>query len=327
MVIDSHAHIIVPEITRAAAPDEAWRPQVSWTGSGTLLEINGRQQRSAIQPFTDIDMILEAQGPAGVDRIVLAPWVGLTGYDKDVDEGIRISRIQNEALARIAQEHAARVSVLGNVPLQEPEVAARELAEVMQLPGMVGVQIATLVRGVYLGDDRFRPFWAAAEELGALVFIHPTMGGLSVSPFSEYYMQNSVGNPLETAITAAHMVIAGVMEAHPALKVLLAHGGGALMSLRGRLRHAHSFQKQARARLQEPVDASFKRFSYDTITHDVDLLRALVDYVGVDQLLCGSDYPFDMGAARPGEIVRQLGLDPVAEEKILSGNARRIMGI
>jgi aminocarboxymuconate-semialdehyde decarboxylase len=327
MVIDAHAHIIVPEITLDAAPNETWRPKVTWTGDGTLLEINGRSQRSAVQPFSDIEAILAAQGPAGVDRIVLAPWVGLTGYDKDADEGLRISRIQNEALAGLAQRYPQQVSVLGNVPLQDPELAARELAEVMKLPGMGGVQIATLVRGTYLGDDRFRPFWAAAEELGALIFIHPTMGGLSVPPFADYYMQNTVGNPLETAITAAHMVMGGVMEAHPRLKVLLSHGGGALMSLRGRLRHAHSFQTQARKRLVEPVDASFKRFYYDTITHDVEVLRALVDYVGVDQVVCGSDYPFDMGAARPGDIVRQLGLDAESEAKILSGNAARLLGL
>lgn len=327
MIIDAHAHIIVPEITRDAAPEEAWRPRVTWTGSGSLLEIGGRQLRSAVQPFVAIEAILEAQVAAGVDRLVLSPWVGLTAYDRPPEEGLRISRIQNEALARLAEAHPKQVSALGNVPLQDPELAARELEAVMALPGMGGVQIATLVQGTYLGDARFAPFWAAAEQTGALVFIHPTMGGLSVPPFAEYYLQNTVGNPLETAITAAHMVMAGVMERHPRLKVLLAHGGGALLSLRGRLCHAHSFHPQARARLQEPPDESIRRFYFDTITHDLELLRQLLAFAGAERVLLGSDYPFDMGVARPATIVRALELPPAAEALVLGGNAARLLGL
>jgi aminocarboxymuconate-semialdehyde decarboxylase len=109
--------------------------------------------------------------------------------------------------------------------------------------------------------------------------------------------------------------------------VLLAHGGGAIMSLRGRLRRAHSFQPQAQARLSEPFDQSLKRFYFDTITHDADVLRALVDYAGVDHILLGSDYPFDMGVERPAEIVRALALPAEDEALILGGNAARLLGI
>ncbi|HMQ30919.1 MAG TPA: amidohydrolase family protein [Chloroflexaceae bacterium] len=327
MVIDAHAHIIVPEATAEAPADGDWRPRVTWTGDGTLIEHRGRALRSAVRPFVEIEAILAAQGPAGVDRLVLSPWVNLAGYDLPAEEGLRVSRVQNEALARLAQAHPGRVSALGNVPLQEPELAARELEAVMALPGLGGVQIATMVRGVYLGDPRFEPFWAAAAALGALVFIHPTMGGLSVPPFAEYYMQNTVGNPLETAITAAHMVMAGVLERHPGLRVLLAHGGGALLALRGRLRHAHSFHPQARARLQEPPDVSIGRFYFDTVTHDAELLRQLVAFAGAERVLLGSDYPFDMGAARPAEIVRGLELPPADEALILGGNAARLLGL
>jgi aminocarboxymuconate-semialdehyde decarboxylase len=121
------------------------------------------------------------------------------------------------------------------------------------------------------------------------------------------------------------MVVAGVMERHPRLRVLLAHGGGALLAVRGRLRHAHAFQSQARSRLTEPIDDSIRRFHFDTLTHDDALLRALIDYAGHERVLLGSDYPFDMGDARQVKNVRALGLAPEVEHAILAGNAERIL--
>jgi aminocarboxymuconate-semialdehyde decarboxylase len=185
--------------------------------------------------------------------------------------------------------------------------------------------VAASVRGAYLGDERFEVFWAAAERTGALVFIHPTTRGFDVSALGDHYLWNTVGNPMETTVTAAHMVMAGVLERHPELRVLLAHGGGALPALRGRLRHAHGFQPQARSRLSEPVDESLRRFYYDTITHDAGLLRSLVDYVGAGHVVLGSDYPFDMADARPAETVRECRLDAAQEQAILAGNAVRLL--
>jgi aminocarboxymuconate-semialdehyde decarboxylase len=246
--------------------------------------------------------------------------VPLLYYDADPGEGLRRARIQNEALAKLVGD---RVAALGAVPLQDPELAAGELERVMER--LSGVEVAASVRGVFLGDDRFEPFWTAAEATGALVFVHPTTRGFDLPAFQDYYLWNTVGNPLETATTAAHMVMAGVMERHPRLRVLLAHGGGALLALRGRLRHAHGFQPQAKARLTESPEDSIRRFHFDTLTHDDALLRALIDYAGHDRVLLGSDYPFDMGDARHVDTVRGLGLDPEAEAAILGGNAERIL--
>ncbi|MFQ5859568.1 MAG: amidohydrolase family protein [Anaerolineae bacterium] len=327
MIIDAHAHIIVPEITREAAGHEVWRPRVVWEDSRQVVEFAGKRIKSAIREFVHIEALLEAQSSAGVDRVLLCPWVSLLHYDAEPNEGLRISRIQNEALARLAQRYPDRVSALGTVPLQDPELAARELEGLMKEPGLRGVEIAASVRGTYLGDDRFRPFWAAAGSTGMLVFIHPTTRGFGLPVFNDYYLWNTVGNPLETTITAAHLIMAGVMETHPQLKVLLAHGGGAILSLRGRVRHAHTFQPQAKLRLKESPDQSLKRFYFDTVTHDSELLRALVHYVGPDHVLLGSDYPFDMGVARPAEIVRALELPAADETKILGGNASRLLGL
>jgi aminocarboxymuconate-semialdehyde decarboxylase len=316
MTFDVHAHVIVPEIIG----DEPWQPRV-WHDSGNqVVELRGKRIRAAVQEFVDIDGILAAQDEAGVERVLLSPWVPLLYYDVDPEEGLERARIQNEALARLVGE---RVAALGAVPLQDPELAARELPDLMR--SLRGVEVAASVRGVFLGDDRFEPFWEAAEETGALVFVHPTTRGFDSPAFQEYYLWNTVGNPLETAVSAAHMVMAGVMERHPGLRVLLAHGGGVLLALRGRLRHAYSFQPQAQSRLREPPEESIRRFYFDTLTHDDSLLRALIDFAGPDHVLLGSDYPFDMGDARHVDTVRALGLAPDVETAILAGNAERML--
>ncbi|MDI6772727.1 MAG: amidohydrolase family protein [bacterium] len=325
MIMDGHAHIIVPEATRDAGI-ESWRPHVRWEDGKQIVEAGGRQIRSALHEFVRIEAILRFQESRGIGRTLLCPWVPLLGYELEQEDGLRACRVQNEALARLVESYPGRVAALGAVPLQVPDLAARELEALMAGRRLRGVEVAADVRGVPLGDDRFLPFWAAAADTGALVFIHPTTRGFDIAALGGYYMWNTVGNPLETTITAAQMVMAGVMEKYPRLKVLLAHGGGALMCVRGRLRHSHSFQPDARSRLRESPDTSLRRFFYDTVTHDSDLLRSLVEYAGADHVLLGSDYPFDMGVADPVGDVRGLGLSTVAEAAILGGNALRLLG-
>ena len=324
MTFDVHAHVIVPEITG----EETWRPKVWRDDAGKqVVELGGKQIRAAVQEFVDIDRILAAQDEAGVDKVLLCPWVPLLYYDADPQDGLARARIQNEALSRLVREHPDRVAALGAVPLQDPELAARELSAVVEDGALRGVEVAASVRGVFLGDDCFAPFWEAAEETGALVFVHPTTRGFDSPAFQDYYLWNTVANPLETATTAAHLVVSGVMERHAGVRVLLAHGGGALMAVRGRMRHAHGFQPQARARLRESPDDSIRRFYFDTLTHDDGLLRALIQYVGHEHVLLGSDYPFDMGDARHVETVRGLDLDQEVEAAILAGNAERLLGL
>jgi aminocarboxymuconate-semialdehyde decarboxylase len=326
VTVDMHAHVIVPEITREAGDGEPWRPHVFRDDGGAqVVEMGGKEIRSAIAEFVNIDDILATQEEAGVERVLLCPWVPLLYYDADPDEGLKRARIQNEALARLVRDDPNRVSALGAVPLQDPTLAAAELRALMEAGVLRGVEVAASVRGVFLGDDRFEPFWDAAAATGALVFVHPTTRGFDSAAFQDYYLWNTVANPLETATTAAHMVVAGVMERHPELRVLLAHGGGALLAVRGRMRHAHGFQPQASARLQESPEDSIRRFYFDTLTHDDQLLRALIDYAGPDHVLLGSDYPFDMGDARHVDTVQALGLNAEMEAAILAGNAERLL--
>ena len=312
MIVDAHAHVIVPELLRDAAPEEAWRPSVSRSGGAQVVELDGRTIRSAVHEFVDLDGIFAAEQAAGIDHVVLCPWVPLLFLDAPAAEGAARCRLQNDALAELVRARPDAVSALGAVPLQEPELAAAELEALMAAGELRGVEIAASVGGTFLGDERFEPFWEAAESTSALVFIHPTTRGFQGPAFADYYLWNTVGNPFETTITAAHMVMAGVMERHPDLRVVLAHGGGALPALRGRLRHAHAAVAAARARLTEPPEASIRRFYFDTVTHDPAVLRALAGFVGADHIVLGTDHPFDMGDPDPVATARRAGLDPDA---------------
>jgi aminocarboxymuconate-semialdehyde decarboxylase len=295
VVVDSHAHVIVPGLGA----------ETEWVDGAQVVRFGGREIRSAVREFVDVGRILEEQDAAGVDVVVLCPWVNLCGRDPAQ---------QNEALAAMVGD---RVAALGTVDAEQPD----ELRELMRDGRLSGVEVPASIDGAYLGDARFRDFWAAAEETGAVVFIHPTTRGFSDPVFERHYMWNTVGNPLETTITAADLVLAGVLDDHPRLKILLAHGGGAILSLRGRIAHEQTFHPPRR-----DVLAALRRFHFDTVVHDADVLRALVAFAAPDHVLCGSDYPFDMGVERPAEIVRALGLDADDEAAILGGNALRLLG-
>lgn len=325
--IDLHAHVIVPEILREAAPDEEWRPRIWTEGERRVVEMGGRQVRAGVREWSDVVQVLTDQDDAGTDMVVLSPVVMLLGHDAEPEEGLRRARLQNEGLARLVTEHPDRIGALGTVPLQDPQLAAEELRRIMADGVLAGVELAASVGGTYLGDERFAPFWAAAEETGALVFIHPTTRGFPAPVFQEHYLWNAVGNPLETTVTAAHLIMTGTMERHPGLRVLLAHGGGAILSLRGRLRHCHSFQPDARSKLTESPEDSLRRFLFDSVVHDPALLRILVDTVGADRVVLGSDHPFDMGDLTPAATVREAGLAPGDEAAVLGGNAARLLGL
>jgi aminocarboxymuconate-semialdehyde decarboxylase len=294
-VVDAHAHVIVPGLGA----------DVSWRDGAQVIEFGGREIRSAVREFVDVERIVEEQDRAGVDLVVLCPWVNLLG--REVER-------QNERLASMVGE---RVAALGTVDLERPD----QLRELMADGRLAGVEVAASLDGAYLGHERFRDFWSAAEETNALVFIHPTTRGFQLPLMDEHYLWNTVGNPLETTITAAHLVMTGVLDDHPDLHVLLAHGGGALPALRGRLAHEQAFHPPRR-----DVLGAIRRFYVDTVVHDVEVLRELVTFFGAEHVVCGSDYPFDMGIERPAEIARALGLPAAQEGAILASNALRLLG-
>ena len=327
LIIDCHCHVIPAEMTTAAVP-ERWRPQLGRDEDGRQsVTLGGRMIRSIVGEFTDIDVMLGQAAEQGVDHLLLSPWIMLLPTGADPAEAREVCRLQNAALAALAAGRPDRVSVLAAVPLQAPAVAADCLREAMRLPEVRGAEIPGSVGGRYLGEPGFEPFWAAAEETAALIFVHPTTTGFGLEALQSRYLWNSVGNPLETAVTAAHLVTAGVLERHPGLKVLLAHGGGGIHALRGRLRRAYDVRPEASAESARGPDANLRRLYYDTLTHDRAMLADLVAFAGADRVLLGSDRPFDMGTDRPVEEVRAVGLLEQDQDLILGRNAQQLIGI
>lgn len=323
-IIDVHAHIIVPEITREAAPAETWRPNVIWENGKQVVEWAGRRLSSARREFVRPERVLTELEQSGVDGALLCPWVSLVRYGAPAAEALAACQVQNDALAALAQSHPGRVAALGITPLQDVPQAVAELERLMQC-GLKGVEVGSQVNGVYLGDARFRPFWEACQALGALVFIHPMEGGVRTE-LREYYMWNVVGNPMETTVTAAHLILSGVMDTYPDLKIILAHGGGTAPYLRGRWDRGHAIRPEISQVIGRPPSEYLKRFYFDTITHDPAVLRWLVEFAGPGQVLLGSDYPFDMGNERPADFVRAAGLGAEAEASILGGTAAGLLG-
>jgi aminocarboxymuconate-semialdehyde decarboxylase len=323
LIIDTHIHIIVPEITRAVMGD-GWCPDVGWADGRQYVEFDGKRISSALREFVDIETILLGQDEAGVDKILLTPWSSLFAYDLDLETSLRFNQIQNDGLAKLVSQYGERVTALGTVPLQDVETAVTELKRCVEELGLPGVEIGTNVNGTYLGDDRFRPFWAAVDSLGALVEIHP-VPGVGGPTNREYYLWNAFANPAETALTAAHMILSGLLEAYPALKICLVHGGGHLPYQIGRLDRAYEMRPEAQKKITKPPSHYFKQFYFDTVVHSEKALAYLIDLVGPDQVMLGSDYPFDMGSERPGDTVNKLDITAEAKAKIFGGNAAGLM--
>jgi len=325
VIVDAHAHIIVRAAAAGPGASGSWRPQITEEAGRSRIYAEGRQLTSVAREFTDPGRMAEEAAAQGVGHLLLSPWVRLLPFGYPLPEARQICKIQNDALGDLVAVDPSRFSALGAVALQDPVTAARDLRTVMAA-GLSGVELTPEIAGRYPGDDAFRPFWEAAEDTGAVVFIHPATRGLALPVFGDYYLWNSVANPVETAIAAAHLVMAGVLERHPALKILLAHAGGALWAVRGRLRRAHAQVPAARARLRESPDASLALLYHDTVTHDQALLRRLIEDAGPDHVLLGSDRPFDMGSDDPVGEVRGLGLPAAAEAAVLGGNVMRLLG-
>jgi aminocarboxymuconate-semialdehyde decarboxylase len=325
MVIDTHAHIIVPEILREANPAEEWRPRVVWDNGRQFVEYGPKRIGSAMREFVSPEKILAEIKIFGVDAVLLCPWVSLVRYEARPEESLAGCQVQNDALSSLVKKYPTQIAALGMIPLQDVALAIKELERLMK-SGLKGVEIGTHVNGVYPGDARFRPFWEACESLGAFVFIHPVEGG-GRAELRDYYMWNVIGNPMDTTIAAGHLILSGVMDTYPHLKILLAHGGGTLPYIHGRLDRGFKTRPEISKVISKPPTEYLRQFYFDTITHDATVLHGLVDLVGAHHVLLGSDYPFDMGNENPVDFVHSAQLTAQDELAILGGNARRLLDL
>jgi aminocarboxymuconate-semialdehyde decarboxylase len=247
-------------------------------------------------------------------------------YDQEASAAAAFASIQNDQIARHVKAYPGRCMGIATLPMQAPQRAADELARAVRTLGLRGAMIGSNAVGKNLDDPSFEPLWAAAAELGALVIVHPN-NVAGADRLRSYYLNNLIGNPLDTTIAAACLVFGGVLERHPKLKVLLVHGGGFVPYQAGRWVHGWQVRAEPKANVKQSPQPWIDRFFYDTILHAKPQLEFLVASVGAPRVLLGSDYPYDMGT---GECVRQvkaLSIPDADKEQVLSGNALRLLDI
>lgn len=275
--------------------------------------------------FYDLEAKLAHMDGLGIDVSVLsiAPTLFLYWLE-DVAAAADFARQANEAMADFARRSGGRLYAMATVPLQDAEAAATELRHAVRELGHRGALIGTTMEDVPLDDPRLEPFFAEAEALGVPVVLHPYYVG-SRPQFADFYMTNLIGNPLETCVAATRMIFSGFLDRHPSLEVVLVHAGGFLPYQIGRLDHGYAVRQETRGAIQQPPSAYLRRFHYDTITHAARPLAFLVDLVGADRVVLGTDIPFDMADERFGEHLAML--EGEARAMVEGGNAARLFGL
>jgi len=238
VTVDMHSHVMVPEAAALTQPhiDLAKVPLAHFATDDTKA-LNRKQDADRRPNMVDMAVRLADMDAAGIDVQVIMPPPPQCTYAVPLGIGIAAARIVNAGLASFAAQKPERFAAIGTVPMQDGPAAAAELERSMREDGMKGAQILTSVNGLELSDPRFAPFWAKAEELGAVVLIHPN-GFTEAGRMSRFYFNNVIGNPLETTLALHYLIFDGVLERHPALKLVAVHGGGYLASYSGRIDHA-----------------------------------------------------------------------------------------
>ncbi len=246
-------------------------------------------------------------------------------YWADAALGARLARLYNDELAAAVAGCPDRLAGLATVPLQDVPAASAELERAIRDLGLRGVYIGSNICGKDLDHPDLLPFFARAEALGAPIFIHP-IDILGVERLRDYYLHNGLGNPFDTAVAAARLIFGGVLDRFPRLRVCLAHAGGALPFLVGRLDRVYRVRTEARTNIHRRPTAYLRRFTFDTITHHEPALQYLVALVGADRVALGTDYRFDMGTLDPVKAVRGLrGLTRPERAAILGGVAAKLL--
>jgi aminocarboxymuconate-semialdehyde decarboxylase len=268
--------------------------------------------------------MLEGLDRRRLDAAAIGPSPGQFFYWADPDLGEQIAQLMNDGIAALAKDHGDRMVGLGTLPMQDAERAARELERGVAHLGLRGVEICTHINGRDLDDPRFAPVFAAAARLGAPIFLHPQNWG-EMRRLRDYHLWNLVGFPTETAVAAARLIVGGVFERCPDLKIILAHGGGYFPYQIGRLDHGYRVRSELHARLPRRPSEYLGGIYCDSLTHNALALRFLVDRLGDDHVVIGTDYPFDMGDETPVETVRACGLGREREARVLGGNLARLL--
>lgn len=316
--IDIHAHCAVPEAL--ALMD---------------LKLGGPGLRDDLDMASERETRLAAMDAQGVDMQALSinpNWYRVENRDK----AAKIIDIQNEALAEACAAMPDRFVAFASVALQFPDLAAEQLETGVRKYGLRGAAVGGNVAGAELADRRFDPFWAKAEELGVLVFIHPQADGAPTELGRRFegngYLSNVIGNPLETTIALSHLIFEGALDRHPGLKICAAHAGGFLPSYAGRMDHGCKVRPDlcaagAHGGIEKAPSEYLKQLYFDTMVFRPEGVRHLAAEVGVSQLMIGTDYPYPWTEEAVDLILATPELSDDEKVAILGGNAERLLGL
>src|SRR3954467_2590093 len=325
--IDIHPPV-VPENFPAYAGsgrDVPWPSMAPAHACHRHVMISGNVYRTVADGSWSVPRRIEDMGAMRITRQAISPMPELLSYWLPLADAKVLIRYLNDQIAAMIGQAPDRFIGLGAVPLQDVDAAIRELEYCKSLK-FSGVEIASHVNGVSIGDARFEPFFAAAEKLGAAIFVHalrPAGQDRIVGPFSE----QAVCFPGDIGLACASMITGGIGARHPRLRIAFSHGGGVMSILLARLVRAwHAFPK-AKEALPESPAVTAKRFYYDHLVFDPANVRHVVQTFGASQGVIGSDYPFTMGDPEPVKTLEAAGFDAATIAAISSGNAKRFLGI
>ncbi len=326
--IDFHAHVIAPAARELA--EQARREGRAQEGPPQTNAESAEHNRKLAQEryeadFAQLDRRLARMDKQQIEMEVLSPSPETYNYWAEADLAERMVRANNEYIAELVQKHPQRFTGISAVAMQHPDLAARQVREAVRDFGLKGIEVSGSPGGADLDDSRFEPVWQAVEEHDAVVFIHPA-GCVIGSRLLDYYLNNLIGNPLDTTIALSRLIFGGVLDRFPGLKIVGAHGGGFLPSYVSRSDHGYAVRPECQ-RIQHPPSWYVRnRLWFDNLVYRRESAAHLIREAGPSQVVLGTDYPYDMGQDDPVAIVEaieQLSVEDKA--RIKSGNAAGLL--
>ncbi|GGB94658.1 amidohydrolase [Novosphingobium endophyticum] len=324
LVIDIHCHLNVAAAEAYVRSHVDNPPDPLAFMSAASKAVNGKLFAEIGKKLNGVDDRIADMDRLGIDVQAISPSPGQYYYFAPPEVGREAARIVNEGIAEAVARHPGRLVGMGTVPLQDTGMAIAEMRRCVSDLGLRGIAISSHVNGGELADPSRRAFFAAAEELGVLLFMHP-LGFTHGHRLAEHYLDNILGNPMESTIALSHLIFGGVLDAHPGLKLCVAHGGGYLPGYWGRMDHAYRVREDCREHISREPSSYLRQVWLDTLVFDQDQLDSLVRTHGSDRLCLGTDYPFDM--AEPDPVGFHARLDEADKQKILGQNAAALLGL
>ena len=331
--IDVHCHVISPQFVDAVRRGTFAETVQVDRSDGVERMVYHAPADVVLEPGTtlrvelyDERLIIEALNKRKLDAAAIGPSPEEFYYWAPPAVGERIARLQNDGVADMVRRHPDRFLGLATLPMQSAEAAARELERAVTKLELRGAEICTHINGMDLDHPSLAVVYAAAERLGVPLFLHPQNWG-DMRRMREYDLWNLVGFPLETALAASRLIFGGVFDRFPRLRIILAHGGGYFPYQVGRLDHGYEARRAARQHLSRHPSEYLENLYCDSLTHNALSLRFLLDRLGDDHVVIGSDYPFNMGDEAPVDAVRSLNLGREREAKLLHKNLARLLKV